>query len=172
MLIRKYSHLACIALCFLAVCAQAKEKSIFPKGCEPLSVTVGPDRVRLNAQLPKSTQYLYLIKNIGRFRVELKRVDSNDFLDLGWTEELRARRWSAIATHTLNYDMGCRVSEGFDETANCANSLAICRYTYALIPVASRGDYWVAQNLSWRPLVRAISRKGIRLRSGPRKARR
>jgi len=158
---KKYSmkQLGFISLVLLPTLAVAN----FPRGCEQMGHQFKDNDLVIN---DAGSQTLFLVNNISRSQIELKRRQDEDaFMSPSLSAKLLAGRWGAFASDVKSLHFQCyKVFKGDKALVDCQSVLAVCQYPRVKFALSNMGNYWVSSNKSIRNTLRDAKKKGISLR--------
>jgi hypothetical protein len=153
-----------LLLCSLTLHAEDKSTNDLPLHCFAKAYRFVGDKLQLNVSGGKLDQKLYLIKNTAASKIWLNHETERVSASAGWATELEPGNWTAIMLAKQPFDIVCvELKPGAEQHISCQATLSVCQMEYAKFSAASKGSYWVAENLSLEKLLDKITRRGISL---------
>lgn len=144
--------------------ANAKNSSIYPKGCEERGFGYSGEFLVLNET---GEQTFYLIQNKSNHQIELENheVEQDVFMSPKLETKIFANRWAAFASDVKTMHFACFAYDKKQKIpVQCEEVLNVCQYPRVKFASSNMGNYWVSTNKAQSLVVRESIRKGIFLR--------
>ncbi len=155
-----------LLLAFIVICSSltANAEEIFPAGCTPF--VVNGEQINL----PASTSTVVMIHNLSETDLWMTHPVTNAGASAGWSSQLQAGNWSALALNGKAFSLSCIESKpGHEQQIQCNAVVAVCQWTNAKLPANTSGTFWAGENMALSPLTAYIERRGFVL-SAPTQA--
>lgn len=148
----KYYLLAILFFFTTATCAEEK----FPEGCQ--SLRVQQETLNITTKEP----ILVLIHNRSTASLWLTHPVTNASASAGWTSQLDAGKWSALAVEKETFEMTCIESRpGHEQQMPCSGMIMACQFSGMTLPEPLKGTFWAAENMRLSALTEELGNRGF-----------
>lgn len=147
----------------LSAGCQAQDKGpAFPEGCSADGFKFSGKELILNDGSGDALN-LFLFHNFSEETLYINHEPKNNpGASAGWSTELGAGNWSAIAMSDVNFWFTCgKMVPGKFELVSCSGELKVCKFTNPVFNKESSGSYWVSENKPLDAILETIKSHGI-----------
>lgn len=135
--------------------------------CTPAENKIQNKNIFLSGVEEARATQIYFIRNLSSQSLWLDHpVEKHRSAHAGWSSYLRPGKWSAILVNRKNFELSCAVIQpGNLSYQDCTKAISVCVPNQATFDSKRKGSYWLAEDLEWDELLKALEKRGVQFNS-------
>ena len=127
-----------------------------PPSCTPIAIE--GESLMLSAQKAS----LVMIHNLSPADLWLTHPVSENNASAGWSSQLKADSWSALALDKEGFEITCIESKpGHEQQVPCTGLITACKWSEITLPNRASNTYWAGENMKLANLLAYLGGHGF-----------
>lgn len=133
--------------------------------CVPVDIKSENKEIILPGPSEPRTSKIYFFKSLTDKSIWLDHPVLHPSVSAGWSSYLRKGNSSALIVNRKNFNLSCAlIKPGKVDYLDCAKVISICAPKELIFKTKRKGTYWLAEDLPWDDLMKAVSKRGVEIK--------